>query len=110
MLIFTREPREGWASGNIAVLSQQGNGNEGQIYQGYDGGMAEDNIATLLQQGNNNVATIEQGVRGASSFNNEAVIEQYGNNHEAFIRQEGSDKFAEIIQTGSGNSMTIIQD
>jgi hypothetical protein len=84
--------------GNSGFMYQEGSNHSAEVRQGV-GGTAAGNVVGIDQYGFANAAEVEQAREGETAYLNQA-----------FLLQEGSGKFAEIIQTGSGNSMTIIQD
>lgn len=77
--------------------------------QGIKEGVAEMNEAAIFQEGSQNFAEIIQGADGAVSIYNEALTVQDGESLEAVIIQNTIDNTAVIIQTGSGNTCSVVQ-
>jgi minor curlin subunit len=90
-------------SGNVAIISQIGDGNRNIINQNTTiQGSA--NFASIDQVGNFNEANINQ--EGSLNI---GIIDQDGNRHEANITQTGNNFESEITQTGFDGKVNISQ-
>ncbi len=95
-----------FAADNDASVKQNGNNNDGKIYQGvavewevrFDGGSALNNHALVDQNGDTNKARVFQGINGMSASNSSAEIFQLSSGNDASITQHGDSNTATITQ------------
>jgi hypothetical protein len=116
-------------SSGSASIYQYGNDNYGSIYQTQGsnmqaniqqggwywddkvqqyvfGGTGNSNSATISQYASDNVtATIQQ----IGDFNYAYAAQGYGNNNNTTILQVGNNHYASTYQTGSGNTIRVVQ-